>query len=130
VHETGVDWLSVAVGSVHGAITGAKRHEHKIAARLNLGHLGRIFERTAIPLVLHGGTGIRKEFILGGIQQGIAKINIATAIRQPYERRMEDSLTAAGQAVYDATRAVIREDLEIENSAPIINRPAGSGQSG
>ncbi len=57
VGETGADWLSVAVGNVHGAIAGAARKEKKIQARLNLDHLQSISESAGIPLVLHGGTG-------------------------------------------------------------------------
>ena len=71
--------------------------------------------------MLHGGTGIRKEYILDGIRHGIAKINIATAIRQPYERLMGDSVPRAQDAVYEATLAVIQEDLELENSATVLN---------
>jgi fructose/tagatose bisphosphate aldolase len=117
VQETGVDWLSVAVGSVHGAISAAARKEKKVAARLNLEHLETLRERTGVPLVLHGGTGIRKEYVLGAIQRGIAKINVATAIRQAYEPLMAGSIAAAQDAVYDAARRVIVEELEVEGTA-------------
>ena len=113
VRATGVDWLSVAVGSVHGAISAAARTEKKVAARLNIEQLEKIRVATGIPLVLHGGTGIRKECVLDAVRHGIAKINIATATRQPYERLMQTSVVQAQQAVYDAAVAVLREDLEI-----------------
>jgi len=117
VRETGVDWLSVAVGSVHGAISAAARTEKKVAARLNIEHLEKISVATGIPLVLHGGTGIRKECVLDAVRHGIAKINIATATRQPYERLMAESVVKAQQAVYDAAVKLIREELEIAGSA-------------
>ena len=117
VRETGVDWLSVAVGSVHGAISAAARTEKKVAARLNIEHLEKIRVATGIPLVLHGGTGIRKECVLDAVRHGIAKINIATATRQPYERLMAESVVKAQQAVYDAAVKLIREELEIAGSA-------------
>ena len=113
VRETGVDWLSVAVGSVHGAISAVARREKKVAARLNIEHLEKIRMATGIPLVLHGGTGIRKECVLDAVRHGIAKINIATATRQPYERLMAVSVVQAQQAAYDAAVKVIREDLEV-----------------
>lgn len=119
VRETGVDWLSVAIGSVHGAISDARR-EKKVEARLNLERLDALREATGIPLVLHGGTGIRKEYVLEAIRRGIAKINVATAIRQPYEALMDTDPDRARDAVYDATVAVIRNDLELENSADVI----------
>ena len=117
VRTTGVDWLSVAVGSVHGAISAATRTEKKVAAHLNIVHLEKIRVATGIPLVLHGGTGIRKECVLDAVRHGIAKINIATATRQPYERLMAESVVKAQQAVYDAAVKLIREELEIAGSA-------------
>jgi ketose-bisphosphate aldolase len=121
VAETGVDWLSVAVGSVHGAISAAKRTQKKTAARLNIEHLERIRETVGIPLVLHGGTGIRKQYILDSIQHGIAKINVATAIRQPYEQWKDQSALKARQAVYDAMQDLIRNELEIQGTADALN---------
>jgi fructose-bisphosphate aldolase class II len=121
VDETGVDWLSVAIGNIHGAISAAAKGKKKVAARLNIEHLDRIHKTTGIPLVLHGGTGIRKEYIMDSTKHGIAKINVATAIRQPYEQTIEQGVEAAQQAVYDAMLVVIKEDLEIENSATIIH---------
>lgn len=124
VRETGVDWLSVAVGSVHGAIGSATRHQKKVEARLHIGHLERLREAAGVPLVLHGGTGIRKEYVMQSIRHGIAKINVATAIRQPYEAAAGRSREAAADAVYEATRRVIREDLEAEGTASRIEREA------
>ncbi|NLG24629.1 MAG: class II fructose-bisphosphate aldolase, partial [Clostridiales bacterium] len=47
--------------------------------------------------------------ILGGIAAGIAKINIGTEIRQPYERAMREhgDAAAARDAVYRRTRELI-----------------------
>jgi len=121
VEETGVDWLSVAIGNIHGAISAATKGKKKVAARLNIEHLDRIHQTTGIPLVLHGGTGIRKEYIIDSIKHGIAKINVATAIRQPYEQAIEQGIPAAQDAVYAAMLTVIREDLETQDSASILN---------
>ncbi|MCF7818354.1 MAG: class II fructose-bisphosphate aldolase [Kiritimatiellales bacterium] len=121
VEETGVDWLSVAIGNIHGAISAAAKGKQKVAARLNIEHLDRIHKTTGIPLVLHGGTGIRKEYIIDSIKHGIAKINVATAIRQPYEQTIGQGIPAAQAAVYAAMLTVIREDLETQDSANILN---------
>lgn len=121
VAETGVDWLSVAIGSVHGAISATARREKKLEARLSIERLDALREATGIPLVLHGGTGIKKDCVLESVQHGIAKINIATAIRQPYEAFMEKSPEAALEAVYEATVSVVRDDLELMNSVDILN---------
>jgi ketose-bisphosphate aldolase len=120
VQETGVDWLSVAVGSIHGAISSATRSQKKVEARLNIGHLEKLRQATGVPLVLHGGTGIRKDNVMQAIRHGIAKINIGTATRQRYEHFMKESVSKAQQAVYDAAVKVIREDLEVEGTALVL----------
>ncbi|MFA5689769.1 MAG: class II fructose-bisphosphate aldolase [Kiritimatiellales bacterium] len=120
VKESGADWLSVAIGNIHGAISAAAKGKQKVAARLNIEHLDRIYKAAGVPLVLHGGTGIRKEYIMESLKHGIAKINVATAIRQPYERELEKGVSAAQDAVYDAMLTVIDDDFEIQNSADIL----------
>ncbi|NOZ50661.1 MAG: class II fructose-bisphosphate aldolase [Chloroflexi bacterium] len=106
VQETGCDWLSVAIGNVHGAISGALKDQTKMAAKLDLDHLQKLREATNIPLVLHGGSGIPRDYVLGAIKAGIAKINVGTEIRQAYEKtlRSKGSVSAAQSAVYEHTR--------------------------
>ena len=120
VEETGVDWLSIAIGNIHGAISATRKNEKKIEARLDIKRLDEIRKAVNVPLVLHGGTGISKEYILESIRHGIAKVNVATAIRQPYERKIQESVAAGQEAVYQAMLNVIRKDLEIENSAELL----------
>ncbi len=125
VQESGVDWLSVAAGSVHGAISGAAKDRKKVAARLNIEHLDRIREVTGVPLVLHGGSGIRKESVLDGVRHGIAKINIGTAIRQAYEGSIGESVEAAQEAVFATSVGLIRNELEIAGSADVLDSAGG-----
>ncbi len=113
VRETGAAWLSVAVGNLHGAISAAGKQKEKPRARIDLEHLSRLQEATGVPLVLHGGTGIPVEYVQGAIQRGIAKINVATAIRQPYERNVERGIPAAQQAVYDTMCDLLHNELNI-----------------
>lgn len=100
--ESGCDWLSVAVGTVHGAISKHTRSEKKITARLDLDHLERLRDKTGIPLVLHGGSGIAQDFLLNAFELGVAKLNIGTDIRQVYENSMHTTgqVGAAKDAVY------------------------------
>ena len=121
VRESGADWLSVAIGNVHGAITAAQKDKKKVEARLNIEHLKRIRRAANVPLVLHGGSGIRKQYVLRAIKEGIAKINVGTAIRQPYEVGLKQSVEAGQAAAYRATVEVITNELEIAGSAPKIN---------
>jgi len=121
VEETGVDWLSVAIGNVHGAISKAGRDKKKVEARLNIERLDSIGRSTGIPLVLHGGSGIRREFLLESFTHGIAKINIGTTIRQAYESGLETSVEAGREAVYQKTRELVCSELDIAGSARILN---------
>jgi len=102
VRETGVDWLSVSIGSIHGAISPAARDKAKVEARLDIDHLKRLRAATGIPLVLHGGSGVNQECVDEAIRSGIAKINIGTDIRQPYER-----VLSTGGSVKNAQEAAM-----------------------
>ena len=108
--ETGCDWLSVAVGSIHGAIADGVRNQKKPEARLDIQHIADLSKITGIPLVLHGGSGINNQCILDGIANGIAKINVGTEIRQTYERALAetDDVEKARAAVYTRTCEIIR----------------------
>ncbi|NLC39324.1 MAG: class II fructose-bisphosphate aldolase [Clostridiaceae bacterium] len=122
VAETGCDWLSVAIGNIHGAISEATRGQTKIAAKLDIQHLKKLKDITNIPLVLHGGSGIRNEYIIEAIKNGIAKINVGTEIRQAYEREAEKGDIEAGRkAVYLKTREIIKEHYRISDTADIIS---------
>ena len=122
VHETGCDWLSVAVGSVHGAIAQGMLDRKKPDARLDIGHIRALRQAVSIPLVLHGGSGIQQEYITRGIAEGIAKINVGTEIRQPYERviAQDGGVLRAQEAVYHRTRELIRDFLGMRDSAGLL----------
>lgn len=115
VQETDCDWLSVAIGNVHGAIAAGKKDMRKIEARLNLERLNQIHRATGIPLVLHGGSGIKADNVRQAMKFGIAKINIGTEIRQAYEVALKDtgSVLRAQHAVYERTRWVIEAFLGV-----------------
>lgn len=123
VAETGVDWLSVSIGNIHGAISGAAKSAKKVEARLSIPHLQTLRQAVSVPLVLHGGSGIQKRFVLDGMRNGIAKINVGTAIRQAYEAARSNP-AAAEAAVFQAVRQVIVEELEVAGSARRLNPPA------
>lgn len=111
VRESGCDWLSVAIGNVHGAVGEATKGRKKVEARLSLDHLERLSGVTGVPLVLHGGSGIRQEDMLASMRRGIAKINVGTEIRQAYELALgaKGDVPAAREAVYGRTVSLIRD---------------------
>ena len=123
VQESGCDWLSVAVGSVHGAVAEHLKFQKKPEARLDIEHVKNLSEITGIPLVLHGGSGINTDYIRRGIKAGIAKINIATEIRQEYLRVLEETdgdIPAAQNAVYRKVREINRDMLEVCNTRVLL----------
>lgn len=70
VRETGVSALAVMVGTAHG--------RYKKAPVLDVGRIREIGERTGIPLVLHGGSGVPDDQIRAAIGAGIRKMNFST----------------------------------------------------
>ena len=123
VRESGCDWLSVAVGNIHGAVSGVLKDQAKIQARLNLDHLARLHQAAGIPLVLHGGSGIQREYVLQAVHRGITKVNVGTEIRQVYETALRQSpaVAAAQQAVYDRTTWLLRDYFEVAGSRAVVN---------
>ena len=113
--ESGCDWMSVAAGSFHGAIASGTKHLKKPQARLDIDHIATLFEVTGnMPLVLHGGSGIEQDYILKAMANGIAKINVGTEIRQPYEFALEEKpgdIAYAQEKVYERARWVIHDFL-------------------
>ncbi|HET6455861.1 MAG TPA: class II fructose-bisphosphate aldolase, partial [Armatimonadota bacterium] len=119
VRETGVDWLSVSVGSVHGAISAATKDQPKVQAKLDIEHLRKLRDATGVPLVLHGGSGVQPKYVQEGIRNGIAKINIGTDIRQPYERMIASggSVSEAQAASAEVISRLITSVYHVEGSA-------------
>lgn len=68
--ETGVAALAVMVGTAHG--------RYKKAPVLDIARIAAIKERTGLPLVLHGGSGVPDDQIRAAIGAGIRKINFGT----------------------------------------------------
>jgi ketose-bisphosphate aldolase len=124
VAESGCDWLSVAIGNFHGAISEGYKDQKKIAARLDLAHLEKLSKAVPVPLVLHGGSGISREYVLASFQKGIAKINIATEIRQAYESSLQSTgkISTAQEAVYERTGWLIGEYFGLGNIQSKVTR--------
>jgi fructose/tagatose bisphosphate aldolase len=108
----------VAFGNIHGRISQAVRHEKKVAARLDIGHLEKIGDAAGIPLVLHGGSGVQQRYVLEAMKRGIAKMNIGADIRQEYEEALRRSGKPADgrSAVYQRTRGLLKDYLRLSGS--------------
>ncbi len=68
--ETGIDALAPSFGTAHGI--------YKSKPMLDLDLVKVISERTGLPLVMHGGSGVSAEDYRTGIKNGLRKINYYT----------------------------------------------------
>jgi len=120
--ETRCDWLSVAIGNVHGAVSAGLRDQKKVQAKLNLEHLEKLALATRVPLVLHGGSSVKQDYVLGAIKKGIAKINIGTDLRQTYERALKasGSILQAQEAIYQRTSWLVRDYLRVSGTRSLL----------
>lgn len=112
--ESCCDWLSVAVGNIHGAVAEAVRGQKKPEAKLDVAHVAELYSAAGVPLVLHGGSGIQHQCVLDAISAGIAKINVGTELRQTYEKAMAESnndISYAREKLYLRTRDYIANYL-------------------
>jgi len=118
VKETGVDWLSVAVGNIHGSITGTAKDTKKVSAKLDIQHLVKLRKVTNVPLVLHGGSGVKREYLLEAMRNGLTKLNIGTEIRQAYEKAFRETkdVEKARVAVSESMEYLIVEYFGIKGS--------------
>ena len=115
VRETGCDWLSVSIGNIHGAVVAALRDKPKGESRLNLEHLETLHKATGVPIVLHGGSGVRHEDVLAGMKRGIAKVNVGFEIRKAYEDALKSSgsVETARESLYRRTRSLLKDYFRI-----------------
>jgi fructose-bisphosphate aldolase class II len=85
VDATGVDMLAPSVGSIHGLIKSGKPH-------INVELVAEIKKATGVPLVLHGGSGLRDVDFTDGIKAGISIVHINSEIRLAYKEAVEKSI--------------------------------------
>ncbi len=86
VERTGVDFLAVSVGTVHGHMKGKPKLDYQRLKQIN--------ESLAIPLVIHGGTGLSDDQFRRLIANGVAKINYYTALADAASTSIKCSIKA------------------------------------
>ena len=95
VADTGVDALAVAVGSSH-AMTSR-------TAQIDLALVAAIHATVPVPLVLHGSSGVPDGDLVGAVEAGMTKINIATHLNTVFTTAVREYL-GADPAVVDTRR--------------------------
>lgn len=113
---TGVDFLAVSIGTVHGRMRGEPQ--------LDFERLAQIDAALRIPLVIHGGTGLSDDQFRRLIEHGVTKINFYTALADAAGGRIRANAaaeargyTALVDGVADAVRDEAARCIEVWGSA-------------
>ena len=118
VTSTSIDLFAPSVGSIHGLIKTGKPH-------IDTELVAKIKQVTGIPLVLHGGSGLRDEDFTNAIKAGIAIVHINSEIRLAFRDAAEVSLEANPteitpaklmQPAIDAIEKVVESRLKLFNN--------------
>lgn len=80
--QTGIDALAVAIGTNHG--------QYKSKTKINFKRLEEIKKAVDIPLVIHGGTGVKEEDVKKVIRRGIRKFNVGTELLVGWNRKAKE----------------------------------------
>lgn len=107
IDKTGVDFLAVSIGTVHGRV--------KTKHRLDFSRLARIQEKVNIPCVIHGGTGLSDQQFRKLIDNGVTRINFYTALAEASKRQVEANLkqkASCYEQVFAGVREKISEEVE------------------
>ena len=116
IRQAKVDLLAVSVGTSHGI--------HDLQNEIDYELINSIRNRTDVPLVMHGTSGVPLPSISRIVQAGMRKINFGESFRVDYIRhynRFAKELKHEGhtwkimQAVKDALRSDMREILRAVN---------------
>ena len=86
VAETGVDGLAVAVGSSHAMTSRDAVLDHALIAALR--------DAVAVPLVLHGSSGVGDDELRRAVAGGLVKVNIGTALNIAFTGAVRPVLAA------------------------------------
>lgn len=103
VNDTGVDSLAVAVGNAHGLYKGVPN--------LNMQRIKEIEQAVAIPLVLHGCSGIPEEQIQQAISLGVSKINVNTELALAASKKIAGLLQSTHQIRLEKLMAEAQESM-------------------
>ena len=106
VNETNLCTLAPALGSVHGIYKGEPN--------LNFERMKEISEKTNLPLVLHGGTGIPDDKIKMAISCGISKINVNTELQLAWHGALKKFVL--DNDAYDPRKVIGSGELAIKEA--------------
>ncbi|MGE5591481.1 MAG: class II fructose-1,6-bisphosphate aldolase [Bacillota bacterium] len=118
VAKTGIDSLAPAFGTAHGFYKGEPK--------LDLERLAEVNRRVSVPLVMHGGSGVPDHMVREAIKRGVAKVNVATELKDAWARALRDVLAAKPNEIdprkllapaREAVKAIVRTKIDMVGSA-------------
>ena len=107
VSVTNIDALAPALGSVHGLYKGEPKLEFNL--------MNEIGNKTNMPLVLHGGTGIPERQIKEAIRCGTTKINVNTELQIAWTKGVREFLKE-NVNVYDPRKVIKSGEINMKNA--------------
>lgn len=110
---TGVNWLAVAIGNAHGM--------YYQTPKLNFDILRQIREKTSVPLVLHGASGIPHDELTKAVSMGVAKINFFTELDIAFKSGWADGAAEGGYMMMIAHKAQGRMQAKAEELIAICS---------
>ena len=114
--ETGIDALAPSFGTAHGI--------YKAKPVLDLDRVKVISERTGLPLVMHGGSGVSEEDYRKAIHNGIRKINYYSYMAKAGVSAVQ-ALLSTGDVTYYHDLALAAQKAMEENAKKAMTVFAG-----
>ena len=115
VQRTGADSLAVAVGNAHG--------DYAFLPKLDFDRIRTISEKTNLPLVLHGGSGLADDDFRNAVKLGVSKINIFTDLDKAGKAGVAEGIAAGEKTMMGlmpfeirAMKAVVAEKIRLFGS--------------
>lgn len=118
VDMTGIDLFAPSIGSIHGLIKSGKPHIDEVRA-------DEIRQIVGIPLVLHGGSGLRDEDFTNAIKAGVSIVHINSEIRLAFKDAVYKSIQEKPEEItpakilqpgIDAIEKVVENRLKLFNN--------------
>ena len=106
VEQTGVDFLAVSIGTVHGRMQGEPK--------LDFLRLQEINDAVNMPLVIHGGTGLSDDQYQQLINRGVSKINYYTSLSDVAGLRIRENSQNNPLNGYTGLANGVKETISIE----------------
>lgn len=115
VRRTGADSLAVAVGNAHG--------DYAFPPKLDFDRIRTISQKTNLPLVLHGGSGLADDDFRKAVKLGVSKINIFTDLDKAGKAGVAEGIAAGEKTMMGlmpfeirAMKAVVAEKIRLFGS--------------